>query len=244
MWSDIIDLRDFYETPLGRLAGRLVSRCLRLIWPSVAGQRVVGIGYAIPYLEGFQEDAERTLAVMPAGQGVVHWPAGAPARVALADENSLPLPDRSVDRLLLAHCLEGTAEVRLVLRECWRVLADGGRLVVIVTNRRGIWSRAEHVPFAQGRPFSTGQLTRLLRDSMFAPTQSAGALFMPPVWWRLFRSWAVSLEELGARWFPTFAGVVVMEAEKQIYAAPPIPAGARRVLPQVRPGPSMPRGSS
>jgi SAM-dependent methyltransferase len=204
---------------------------------------VVGIGYAVPYLEGFQDDAERVLAVMPAGQGVVHWPANAPGLVALADENSLPLPDRSVDRLLLAHCLEGTAEVRLLLRECWRVLADGGRLMVVVTNRRGLWARAEHVPFALGRPFSTGQLTRLLRDSMFAPTQSAAALFVPPVWWRLFRSWAAPLEDIGARWFPTFGGVVVMEAEKQIYAAPAVPVNARRVMARpIRPDPTVPRG--
>jgi len=244
MWSDIIDLREFYDTPLGRLVSRLISRCLNLIWPDVAGKRVLGIGYATPYLEAFRHRAERVLAVMPAGQGVVHWPAQAPALVALADENALPFPDRSIDRLLLSHCLESTAEVRALLRECWRVLADGGRLAVVVTNRRGLWSRAEHSPFAQGRPFSMGQLTRLLRDSLFVPTQSTAALFVPPVWWRLFGSWALTLEDIGARWFPTFAGVVVIEAEKQIYAAPfdALPAQARRALGvrtrPARPGPT------
>ena len=32
------------------------------------------IGYATPYLIDFQERAQRVLAFMPAGQGVVHWP--------------------------------------------------------------------------------------------------------------------------------------------------------------------------
>jgi SAM-dependent methyltransferase len=248
MWSDIIDLRDFYDTALGRLARRLIYRRLKLLWPDLVGMRVLGIGYATPYLDGFRAQAERVLAAMPAGQGVMHWPSEGPALVSLTDENALPFADRSVDRLLLVQCLEGTAEVVSLLRECWRVLADGGRLLVVTTNRRGLWARAEQAPFAQGRPFSMGQLTRLLRDSLFVPTQTATALFVPPVWWRLFGSWAFTLEDLGGRWFPTFAGVVVVEAEKQIYAAPfdGVTARARRALASrmpIRPNPTLPRGA-
>ncbi len=165
-------------------------------------------------------EAERVLALMPAGQGVMHWPDGAPNLAVLAEEHALPLPDRSIDRLILVHCLEGSAQVRPFLRECWRVLADGGRLLVVVTNRRGLWARAESTPFAQGRPYSMGQITRLLRDNLFVPLQSGTALFVPPVWWWFFAGWAPTLERLGARWFPTFAGAVIVEAEKQIYAAP------------------------
>ena len=237
MWSDIIDLRDFYDTALGRLVRRLIFRRLREIWPDLTGKRLLGVGFATPYLDGFRDRAERVLAAMPAGQGVVHWPVETQALVALADEDALPFPDRSVDRLLLVHCLEGTAEVRALLRECWRVLADGGRLLVVVANRRGFWARAESSPFAHGRPYSMGQITRLLRDNLFVPLQTATTLFVPPVWWRLFGSWAITLEDLGARWFPTFAGVVVIEAEKQIYAAPfdAVPARARRCPDRARP---------
>jgi SAM-dependent methyltransferase len=246
MWSDIIDLRDFYDSSQGRLVRRLIARALHTFWPDLHGMRVLGIGYATPYLEGLRDQAERVVAAMPAGQGIMHWPADAPALAALTDEHALPFADRSVDRLLLTHCLEGTAEVRVLLRECWRVLADGGRLLVVVTNRRGLWARAEQSPFAQGRPFSMGQLTRLLRDSLFVPTQNATALFLPPVWWRPFRSWATTLDDIGARWFPTFAGVVMIEAEKQIYAAPfdALPAQARRALVRpraARPGSTLPR---
>lgn len=220
MWTDIVDLRAFYASPLGRLARRLVVRRLRQLWPSLAGMRVLGVGFAPPFLGVFQGEAERVLAAMPAGQGVMHWPDGEPNLAVLAEENAFPFPDRSMDRLLLVHCLEGSAQLRPLLRECWRVLADGGRLTVIVTNRRGLWSRAENAPFAQGRPYSMGQITRLLRDNLFVPRHATTALFLPPVWWRLFRGWATTLEDAGTRWFPTFAGVVMVEAEKQIYAAP------------------------
>jgi hypothetical protein len=39
---------------------------------------------------------------------------------------------------------------------------------------------------------------------------------------------AAAWEEIGQRWFKTFAGIVMLEATKQIYAAPPVPTLARR----------------
>ena len=236
MWTDIVDLRAFYAGALGGLVRRLISRRLREVWPALGGQRVLGVGFAPPFLGLFQGEAERIVAAMPAGQGVMRWPEGEPNLAILADEQALPLPDRSIDRLLLVHCLEGSAQLRPFLRECWRVMADGGRLTVVVTNRRGLWSRAENAPFAQGRPYSMSQITRLLRDNLFVPLQTTTALFVPPVWWRLFGSWATTLEDLGARWFPTFAGVLIVEAEKQIYAAPfdAVPAQAVRAKATVR----------
>ncbi len=220
MWSDIVDLRTFYEGALGQLVRRLIARRLRQIWPGLGGMRVLGVGFAAPFLGMFMGEAERVVAAMPAGQGVMHWPQGEPNLVVLTDEQAMPFPDRAIDRLLLVHCLEGSAQLRPFLRECWRVLADGGRLTVVVTNRRGLWARAESAPFAQGRPYSMGQINRLLRDNLFVPLQATTALFLPPVWWQLFGAWATTLENLGARWFPTFAGVLIVEAEKQIYAVP------------------------
>ena len=245
MWSDVIDLRNFYDRPLGRAVVRLISRRLRALWPRLESQRVLGIGFTTPYLGAFRGEAERVLAVMPAGQGVMRWPdsEGGGGLVALADENVLPFPDRSMDRIVMVHCLESTAEVRTVLRECWRVLADGGRLIAVVANRRGLWAWAERAPFAQGRPFSQRQITKLLRDGMFAPIATTTALFMPPVWWRVFGPWAAALDDLGAKLFPTIAGVVVIEAEKQIYAVPfdAVPARAKRKLAHAQPAPMDPQ---
>ena len=229
MWVDVIDLRDFYASPLGRLVRRVVRRQLREIWPDVSGQRVLGMGFATPFLGQFLEEAERVLAVMPPAQGVMHWPDGESGLVALAEDDALPYPDRSMDRILLVHALESSAQFRDLLRECWRVLADGGRLVVVAPNRRGLWARIERSPFAQGRPYSMGQLDRLLRDMQFAPAQKNTALFFPPLWWPLFTSWTLGVERVGRRFFPTIAGVNIVEATKQIYSAPPVAAALRRL---------------
>jgi len=219
MWSDVVDLRDFYDSSLGQAARRMIRRRLREFWPDLRGQRVLGIGYATPFLWGLREEAERVLAVMPSSQGVMPWPAEGPGLAALAEETDLPFPDRSFDRIVVVHALESTEHVRGMMREIWRVLTDGGRLLVIAPNRRGIWARLDRTPFGQGRPYTPSQLNRLLRDNMFMTLQSRTALFMPPSNRRIFLRSAPAWENIGSRWFPGFAGVLMVEAAKQLYAA-------------------------
>jgi SAM-dependent methyltransferase len=180
MYSDVVDLRDFYATSLGQVARRMIRRRIRLIWPNVSGMRVLGLGYATPYLRPFRDDAESVLTLMPAAQGVLPWPAEGPNVVALADESELPLADYSIDRVLLIHALEVSEQVRPLLKEVWRVLAGGGRVMIVVPNRRGIWARIDSTPFGHGHPYTPGQLSRLLREEMFTPVRTAAALFIPP----------------------------------------------------------------
>jgi SAM-dependent methyltransferase len=228
MASDVVDLRDFYRTGLGQIARRMIRHALRRVWPDLSGMRLLGIGYATPFLSAVSADAERVVGLMPASLGVLGWPAEGPNVVALADEGELPFADYSIDRVLLVHALETSEEVRPMLKEIWRVLAGGGRLLVVVPNRRGIWARLERTPFGHGRPYTTGQLSQLLRDEQFTPAGYDNALFIPPVRRRMTLRSAPAWERVGKRWFPTFAGVVLVEATKQIYAKPQAALARRR----------------
>ncbi len=228
MYMDVVDLLDFYDSRLGQVARGMIQRRLRALWPDVRGETVLGLGYATPYLHAFGDQAERVIAVMPARQGVLHWPLGDRNLVSLADEVELPLPDLSVDRVLLAHGLECTEQLRGMLREVWRVLSERGRLLVVVPNRRGLWARREATPFGAGQPYTAGQLTRLLRDNLFTPLNTTRALFLPPLDRRLLLRSAPAFENLGQRWFQVFAGVVMVEAGKRLYAATAVPAKRRR----------------
>ncbi len=235
MWTDAVDLRDFYAASLGRVARRMIGRRIRQLWPDVRGTSILGLGYAAPFLGVFRGEAERVVALMPAAQGVLHWPSDAPGLTALVDEAALPLADQSIDRALLVHALECGEQTQPMMRELWRVLADGGRLIVVVPNRRGLWARFERTPFGHGRPFTPHQLSRLLRDALFAPYQSATALYVPPIRSRMLLSSAGAWEEIGQRWFPSFAGVVLFEASKQIFAGRAVSVPRRR--PQYAPAP-------
>ena len=218
MWNDVAALRDFYESGLGKVARRMIARRIREIWPDVRGMTVLGVGYATPFLGAFRAEANRVIAIMPAPQGVIRWPSEGGRLTALADETRLPLPDCSIDRLLLVHALECAENTRPMMRELWRVLADGGRMMVVVPNRRGLWAQFERTPFGRGRPYSPSQLSQSLKDTLFQPYQTDTALFVPPVRSRMLLSAAPALEKIGQRWFAGFAGVIVAEAVKEIYA--------------------------
>src|SRR3990167_1927168 len=131
MWSDVLDLEEFYGSTLGQMTARLLRARLREVWPNVRGENVLGLGYATPLLRPFVEEAQRTLAFMPAQQGVTRWPREGRNLATLVDEMDLPLPDRSVDRVVLVHAVECTEQLRPMLREIWSVMADGGRMVVV-----------------------------------------------------------------------------------------------------------------
>jgi SAM-dependent methyltransferase len=227
MRPDIDGLQHFYDSRQGQIVRRLIVRQLRALWPRLDGQRVLGLGYPTPYLLPLAEGAERVVAMMPAGHGARRWPRHGPSAVALAREDELPLPDRSIDRVLLAHALEGSDHPRRLLREVWRVLADDGRLVVLVPNRHGLWSLSERTPFGHGRPYSRLQLERALRDSLFEPGAAGRAVYMPPSGRRFFLRLAVPLERAGLRLLPHLAGVLLLEAGKRV-AAPGLEAARTR----------------
>ncbi|MGK2872108.1 MAG: class I SAM-dependent methyltransferase [Alphaproteobacteria bacterium] len=231
MHLDVIDLHAFYSSPLGDASKRAISQKIRQIWPDLTGQSLLGIGYATPYLPLFQGEASRTLAMMPASQGVMRWPNSGPSLTGLMDETQLPLPDASIDRILLMHSIESSEQIRPSLRELWRVLAPGGKLLIIAPNRIGLWARREATPFGHGRPFSRSQLTQLLRDCLFSPEQWSASLYMPPLGRTMLLRNPDVWERVGKLLWPRFAGVWMVEASKQIYA--PIPEQSRARIRQL-----------
>ena len=235
MSLDVVDLRNFYAQPLGTVARRFISRGIRARWKNLAGLRIAGIGYPTPYLGLFREEAERCLAFMPAAQGVVKWPTARPTLSALVDEDELPLPDAAVDRMLIVHGLEMSQDVFAMLREAWRVLAPGGRLLAVVPNRRGLWARMDTTPFGHGRPYSRSQITHLLRETWFTPTGWGDALYVPPIERAWFLRSAVAWERTGASVSAPFAGVHIVEANKQVYRAVPARRERRRLVPALEP---------
>jgi SAM-dependent methyltransferase len=234
MYLDVGDLREFYGQRLGLVARRLIGERLHERWPSLKGESLLGIGYATPYLKTLGEGAERVLAFMPAAQGVVNWPREGPNKAALVAEDELPLNDASVDRVLLVHSLEVASDAAAHLREIWRVLAPGGRIIIVVPNRSGMWAHSEATPFGYGRPFGRAQLTALLRNTMFSPLGWTEALAVPPFRRRWLRT-GIAWERIGRRLWPAFAGVVIVEATKLLHQGLPVREKKRRLRPALAP---------
>jgi SAM-dependent methyltransferase len=232
---DVVDLRNFYSQRLGTVARRFIGRGIRARWRDTRALRVLGIGYATPYLGLFREEAERCLAFMPAPQGAIRWPSTRPALAALVDEDEMPLSDSAVDRVLLLHALEMSPDAVALLREVWRVLGPGGRLLAVVPNRRGLWARMDTTPFGYGRPYSRSQITQLLRETWFTPTSWGEALYVPPIARNWFLRSAVAWERAGATISAPFAGVHIVEATKQVYRVVPARRVKRQFVPSLEP---------
>jgi len=225
MSSDVVDLREFYQSPLGQAVERLLRGRLRRIWPNLKSEKILALGYGTPLLRPLLGEAESLIAMMPAAQGVAYWPREGPNLSALVEPSDLPLPDQSIDRAILIHALESALDIRELLREVWRVLKSSGRVLVLVPNRRGLWAHSDRTPFGTGQPYSAFQIKDALRDHGFLVDRTFRALFLPPSQSRLLLSAADAFETLGEILFPGFGGLLLMEAGKQIYA--PIAAKIR-----------------
>ena len=225
MRLDVTDLRAFYASPLGIVTHRFVARSIEGFLGSVSGLRILGLGYVTPYLGPVHCIAERTLAFMPATQGVVNWPATGRSVTALADPTMMPLPESAVDRVILVHALEGVESPSELLADVWRVLTPGGRMILVVPNRTGVWARRDATPFGHGQPYSRSQLAKLMRDTQFSPETWAETLYMPPVRSRLMLRTASTWEWLGTSLAMPFAGLHVIDATKQLYR----PVAVRKV---------------
>jgi SAM-dependent methyltransferase len=218
MFTDIVDLRDFYQTPLGLMARRVLRAQIAEMWPQMRGEGVLLLGYGAPLLRPLSRQAAALYAFMPAAQGVSYWPREGPNVSCLTEIDNLPLPDNSIDRVIALHALEGLAEPAPLLREVWRVMKSGGRFLTIIPNRRGLWAHSDRTPFGNGQPYSPSQIKSALHNQGFLIERVRHALYVPPGASRLGLSFADKIEKYAPRLFPGFGGVLLVEASKQLYA--------------------------
>lgn len=231
---DVVDLRDFYASPLGGSVQRLLARALQQRLQPKSDELVLGLGFASPYLDVLVPQNNVSLSFMMARQGVIHWPQGEMVRSALVDEYDLPLLESVADHVVVVHGLE-QAELPLdMLQEIWRVMAPQGKLYLVVPNRRGLWAASDASPFGSGQPFSRSQIANLLKDARFSATWWQEALVMPPFPAPALLKSAMAVERIGQKLASRFSGVIVVEAVKQVYA---FSSGkrARRLVPRFRP---------
>lgn len=233
MYHDVHNLKSFYnERALGRVVQRILRDRLVKLWPTgqSQGMTVAGYGYTPPLLRPFLGKARRVTALMPGPQGVTAWPGTGANHAVLCEETAWPLDTGSVDRLIMLHALETADHPSALMDEAWRILGPGGRLVVVVPNRTGLWARSEATPFGIGRSYSIGQLETQASAAGFIAEAAAGAVYIPPsdrrFWLRSAQMW----ENTGTRISRILvSGLLMVEFSKQTTA--PIDRGMRVSVP-------------
>ena len=215
MYDDIAEFKRFYQTRLGQNVTDLIRRQLDLFWHAGSPLSSAFLGYAQPCLD---HASPVPFGLMPARRGAAPWPNSSSVCNCLVDPLNLQLPDVHLDRFLLVHALEFEHDPGQCLDECWRVLDGAGRLLVIAPNRSVLWAKAESTPFGHGRPYSGRQLRRLLQRHGFIPRQTHRIAFMPPLADPFFQRFAPTVERIGSCWWPAMGGVLLVEADKMLYA--------------------------
>lgn len=220
MHLDVENLNNFYtSTLLGQFTKRRLNDSIKKLWGTSLPGQIVGYGFPPPILSLFSTNSRQTICLMPGQQGVMSWPNQENNCSVLVEETSWPISTGTIDRLVVLHGLETSEKLKDLFQEIWRVLTPSAKVIFVVPNRTGWWARSESTPFGQGRPYSIRQLKNQLKLNRFKVEQYVTALHAPPLEkLHLFRI-AEVLENLGDRFYSRFgAGVILLEASKQIYA--------------------------
>ncbi|WP_273757556.1 class I SAM-dependent methyltransferase [Bartonella sp. AU55XJBT] len=214
---DIVTLKNFYASALGLRVQKTLCDQLNLLWPDLGDKRVMGLGYALPYLSALHERTQQCFAFMPARQGASPWPCAEQVATALVFEEDLPLSDASVDCILLVHALEYTENSFETLNEIWRVLAPNGHLIVIVPNRSGFWARNTTTPFGYGEPYTRQQIIRLFEKTNFVSGPIQEVVHYMPSTGYVSRLFSFFYEPFTRHLFPYFGGLLMCQAQKRVY---------------------------
>ncbi|MFT4046574.1 MAG: methyltransferase domain-containing protein [Solimonas sp.] len=123
-------LERWSESVRGQRLLQFEARELRRLLPDIFGRHVLQIGSwagGTRLLEGAETLHRAVLGTVIEGGGA-----------AIVDPEHLPLPERSIDAVILPHTLEYCESPHKVLREAARVLNDRGRLFVLAFSPWGV----------------------------------------------------------------------------------------------------------
>jgi SAM-dependent methyltransferase len=165
------------------------------------------------------------------------------------DFDALPMPNQSLDLVVMPHTLELATDPHLTLREVERVLMPEGRVVITGFNPASLWGLRQRTSHLRrrlglgGRLFlpSEGEFIGYwrLRDWLrLLGFEIEGALqgcWRPPLAnQRWLDSWAW-IDGAGARWWPVFGAVYVLVAVKRVRGMRLIGVARRQLAGKAKP---------
>lgn len=217
MYDSIMDakaLNSFYGSPVGKYAKRVIAPQIGSMVKGRSGT-ILGLGYANAYLENFLQKSDSVISVILKIFHKEQWPKNGDNRCVIADEDHLPLLQKSIDVVIIIHALEFVESPWGTMSEINRVVSKGGKILVVVPNRLGLWAKKASTPFGQGRAFTIRQLDTLMIETGFTPIDHKLCVFFPP-----FSLWArrhtVNLWEYWGKWlFLENGGLIIGCFEKQ-----------------------------
>jgi SAM-dependent methyltransferase len=224
----IITLGAWLETPAGGYVRAWEQACLNTLTADIFGYNAVQIG--LPQINALDASRmphkwltdTRMPPVLPAHAASPAPPVPAPV-VLLHDFAELPFATQSLDLVILPHVLEFAAEPHQVLREVERVLIPEGQVIVCGFNPASLWGARQAVGRVSGRHFlPQGEFIGLprLKDWLkllnMGVTRGHHGCYAPPFTTGQWLKRSAFMEQAGARWWPYFGAVYVVQAIKRV----------------------------
>lgn len=124
---------DWFASPLGRALLADQVACVDAHVGELGGARQLHIGISPELLLATRSDFSQRIVATP------YWQPGLPKGALVCDPDELPIPDGSIDLVILHHSADFSAWPHQVLREAVRVLRGGGHLVLVGFNPLSSW---------------------------------------------------------------------------------------------------------
>ncbi len=219
MKINIENFKNFYSSFLGRSVVQIISKKILLLWPDFNNSNNAVIGYGFPFLGIFKSNFQRLFFLIPKKFGLLNFFVEDKNLTVSINENTLPIDDLSIDRLLVVNCFEYLYDHKKFLREAWRVLKKDGEIIIIVPNKLGFWRFFYKKTLKSLRTFSSYELDLLLSNNFFTLIDIEYCLFIPPSKKKFLINKLKLFEFLNNPLTKYFSGVIVIKGKKN-YLAP------------------------
>ena len=211
---DFNNLHQFYNSELGKCTQGFLEQKIKSYVDVKSDTVITGVGYTAPFLLNL-EQGDTKLSLVP--EFIENFNVVGSTEHAVCEEDHLPLLNNSSDLCLMVHCLEHSNSPWGLMAEINRILPSGGRVVVVVPNRVGLWARRTNNPFGFGRSYTKGQLKKLMLATGFVEITTDYSVYNPPLH-SLFNSAIANFCENWMKYvLRENSGVIIGVYEKQVH---------------------------
>lgn len=162
---------------------RILSRLLDESLDELDRPRILDIGCGTGATMGFLERYGQVTGIDVSLKAIRYCQVQDRSRLCLADGASLPFADRSFDLVTALDLLEHLPQEARGLQEIWRVLKNGGRVVLFVPAFMFLWSDFDRFS-GHHRRYTRGELRQRVEEAGFDVVKISyfNTLLFPVVW--------------------------------------------------------------